>query len=95
MRPSNYPISSLGMMMMMIMMKGDVVSVSGDGIDLGVERIESAIFRSFSGRLILAHVGGRYQPERIGQCYIMFFWIDFLKIVHSRRSREEVIKAHI
>ena len=64
MRPSNYPISSLGIMMM-IMMKDDVVSVSGDGIDLGVERIESAIFRSFSGRLILAHVGGRYQPERI------------------------------
>ena len=44
-------------------MNDDVVS--GDGIDLGVERIESAIFRSFSGRLILAHVCGRYQPEGI------------------------------
>ena len=53
--------------MMMTMMNDDVVSgvTTGDGIDLGVERIESAIFRSFSGRLILAHVGGRYQPERI------------------------------
>ena len=53
--------------MMMTMMNDDVVSgvTPGDGIDLGVERIESAIFRSFSGRLILAHVGGRYQPERI------------------------------
>ena len=59
MRPSNYPIFSL--MMMMIMMNDDVVS--GNHIDLGVERIESAIFRSFSRRLILAHVRGRYQPE--------------------------------
>ena len=42
-----------------------VLLAIGDHIDLGVERIESAIFRSFSGRLILAHVGGRYQPERI------------------------------
>ena len=47
--------------MMMTVMNDDVVS--GDHIDLGVERIESAIFRSFSGRLILAHVRGRYQPE--------------------------------
>ena len=59
MRPSNYPILSL--QMMMTVMNDDVVS--GDHIDLGVERIESAIFRSFSGRLILAHVCGRYQPE--------------------------------
>ena len=48
---------------MMIMMNDDVVS--GDHNDLGVERIESAIFRSFSGRLILAHVCGRDQPEGI------------------------------
>ena len=61
MRPLNYPIFSLEIMIMVI--NDDVVS--GDHIDLGVERIESAIFRSFSGRLILAHVGGRYQPERI------------------------------
>ena len=59
---------------MMIMMKDDVVSVSGDGIDLGVERIESAIFRSFSGRLILAHVGGRYQPEGI---YLLAEMVNF------------------
>ena len=62
--------------MMMIMMNDDVVSgvTTGDGIDLGVERIESAIFRSFSGRLILAHVGGRYQPEGI---YLLAEMVNF------------------
>ena len=70
MRPLNYPIFSLEIMIMVI--NDDVVS--GDHIDLGVERIESAIFRSFSGRLILAHVGGRYQPEGI---YLLAEMVNF------------------
>ena len=70
MRPLNYPIFSLEIMMMV--MNDDVVS--GDHIDLGVERIESAILRSFSGRLILAHVGGRYQPEGI---YLLAEMVNF------------------
>ena len=67
MRPLNHPIFSLEIMIMV--MNDDVVSG-----DLGVERIESAILRSFSGRLILAHVRSRYQPEGI---YLLAEMVSF------------------